>query len=184
MTQATGSSSSFGDFMHEAELGSLMFCPTITRRVRVDRRPGFRGVLKAIGRKQIVDSLAVRSVPRGQGKEAVVEFFHVGRPISNEELSQEYQKHGLIPDPWAQSQVNLDDPSFADRFSNGSHWRARDGQWCYLAFTKTRGERVVALRWKGGEWPSSWWFAGVRPDQRSFVDKVKEWWSSFSIFHR
>ena len=133
----------------------------IVRHVRVDRGRKPQQVLDATGRVQHTDKSVVATMPRGEGDEVDVCFFKVGRYISDADLEKEYELRGLKPDPYAQAQVNGDDPAFADEYPNGTHWKGDKGRWCFATFGRSLGERFVDVNRDGG-WGAYWWFGGVR----------------------
>jgi hypothetical protein len=134
----------------------------IVRKVKVDRSRDPQQLLDATGRNQCTDKRVVAGMPRGEGEEAEVCFFKLGRFVSDDDLDTEYQLRGLEPDPYAQAQANIDDPAFADSYPNGSHWKDKDGNWCFLTFCRWDVRRDVFCRRDGDGWLSHWWFAGRR----------------------
>jgi hypothetical protein len=134
----------------------------IIRRVTVNRSRTPQDMLDATSRKQYTDRNVVKAMPRGKGEEVEVYFFKLGRFVSDDELQKEYELRGLTPDPYAQAQVNIDDPAFADERPNGTHWKDGDGRWCFAAFNQWRGERGVDVDRSDDDWYVDWWFAGVR----------------------
>lgn len=132
----------------------------ITRKVPVNRSLNGKAVLDATGRKQYINDEVVATMPQGEGDEAEVIFFNLGRYISDDDLDKEYEKRGLVPtDPFSLAAVNEADLEFADDHPNGTHWKDANGNWCYIAFGRWRG---VCVDRYGGEWGGDWWFAGRR----------------------
>ncbi len=153
-------------------LGMRMFVPfrdlaeaqgeMIVRHVRVDRTKTPSQMVDTLGRKKYVDN-DVRAMMPTQGKdEDDVYFFPAKRFIPAAELAAEYEKRGLIPDHYAQMQVSIDDPSFADEHPNGSQWQDEKGRYCYLAINRWDDERYVNVNQDDNDWRDNWWFAGVR----------------------
>ncbi|MCR4279148.1 MAG: hypothetical protein NUV78_00175 [Candidatus Zambryskibacteria bacterium] len=135
----------------------------IVRLVSVNRSRTPQETLDATGRRQYTDRNVVDAMPKGEGDEATVYFFNLGRYVSDEELEKEYELRGLKPaDPYSLAAVNEEDPSFADTHPNGTHWHDANGKWCFAAFDHWRGERGVFVSRSGRGWHGSWWFAGVR----------------------
>ncbi len=134
----------------------------IVRKVRVDRSRDPQAVLDATGRNQYTDKKVVAGMPKGEGEEVEVCFFKLGRWISDADLEKEYELRGLEADHYAQAQVNIDDPSLADKHPNGSHWKDKDGNWCFLAIRRWRDERNVRCNRHALDWGDDWWFAGRR----------------------
>ena len=133
----------------------------IVRHAKVNRSRTPEKMLDATSRKQYTDRKVVSAMPLGEGDEADVFFFNLGRYISDADLEKEYELRGLKPaDPYAQAAVNEADPAFADDHPNGTHWKDADGKWCYAAFDRWRNVNVN--RYDDYDWLDYWWFAGVR----------------------
>lgn len=139
----------------------------ISRRVRVNRnRTPQQEALYATKQCQYTYKEAV-GIPKREGEEVEVFFFRIGRLISDDDLQKEYDRRGLVPDPYAQIAVNEADPAFADDHPNATHWKDSDGKWCYSAFGQryVYGREVSFYRLAYG-WDDFWWFAGVRKYQK------------------
>ncbi len=134
----------------------------IVRHVKVNRSRTPKEVLKATGRAQYVTDSVVKAMPRGEGDEADVHFFKLGRYVNDADLAKEYELRGLKADPYAQAAVNEDDPAFADDHLNGTHWKDADGNWCFASFYRWHGERRVRVHRLDCSWYDDWWFGGVR----------------------
>lgn len=142
----------------------------IVRRVKVNRTREPQGMLDATGRKQYTDHRVVKNMPKDGREEEDVFFFKPDKSaydkngnISDDNLAKEYELRGLKPDPYAQAAVNEADPTFADEHPNGTHWKDKDGKWCYAAFFRWHGgERLVYVDRGDGVWSDDWRFAGVR----------------------
>lgn len=87
---------------------------TIIRKVKVNRTRSPKEMLDATKRTQYTTNSVVKIIPKGEGEETTVEFFKLSKYVSDNDLDLEYQKRGLIPDPYAQAAVNEADPAFAD----------------------------------------------------------------------
>ena len=133
----------------------------ITRIVKVNRSRSPKDMVKALSRSEYTISSVVKTIPKGEGEGVTVEFFKLDRWMRDNDLALEYEKRGLTPDPYAQAAVNEADPGFANEHPNGTHWKDEDGSWCYLAFSRGGGERVVHVGRRHG-WSGHWWFGGVR----------------------
>mgnify|MGYP001558698554 CR=1 FL=1 len=127
--------------------------------------------LKATGRRQYVTDSVVKTMPRGATAEADVYFFKPDKSaydkdglINDDNLAKEYELRGLKPaDPYLLAAVNEADPAFADDHPNGTHWKDKDGKWCYAAFYRWYDdERRVLVDRYDDVWGDYWWFAGVR----------------------
>lgn len=137
----------------------------IVRTVKVNRSRTPQEVLNATCRKQYTTSDVVRDMPHGEkGETAEVIFFREGRFISDDGLEEKYELRGLKPaDPYSQAAVNEADPTFADKNPNATHWKDKDGKWCYAAFHRwDGGESDVSVDRDASGWSDCWWFAGVR----------------------
>lgn len=143
-----------------------MISGMIVRRVRVDRTRTPQQALDATGRKQYTDHDVVANMPgRGSGFEEVdVCFFPLRRLANDEEVEEACKLHGLarLADPYAVAQVNTDDPEFADKHPNATHWKDANGKWRYFACDRWRGERGVLVNRSAYDWGVSWWFACLR----------------------
>jgi len=137
----------------------------IVRRVKVDRSRTPQAMLDATGRKQYTDRNVVKNMPQGEGEEVDMAFFKLDLSasdgyISDDDLAKEFALRGLTPDPQAQGQVNIDDPAFADEHPNGTHWKDKDGNYCFVAFDRWYGERDVLVSRDDDRWSDYWWFGG------------------------
>lgn len=136
----------------------------IVRHVKVNRDQSPKKVLDATSRKQYVNDSVVAEMPKGDGEETDVFFFKLDRYISDNDLDKEYELRGLKPaDSYSLVSVNENDPAFADTHPNCTHWKDKDGKWCFVAFDRWNDdERYVLVNRGGGGWGGGWWFAGVR----------------------
>lgn len=138
------------------------FSDMFVRHVKPDRNRTPQRALDATGRGQYTDKKVVAGMPKGEG-EAEVHFFKLDRWISDDDLEKEYDARGLKPaDPYSLAAVNEADPAFADERPNCTHWKDKDGKWCYAAFNHWFDERCVGVRRSGDGWYGHWFFAGVR----------------------
>lgn len=138
----------------------------VVRRVKVDRSPEPQAMLDALGRVQYVNKKIVKTMPKGEGEEVDVVFFKPdlsdkGGYISDADLAKEFESRGITPDPYAQAQVNKDDPDFVNKCPNGTHWKD-GGSYNFVTFSGWGGGRCVSVHRSNGEWSDDWWFAGVR----------------------
>jgi hypothetical protein len=134
----------------------------IIRTIKVIRTRSPKGMLEATKRVQYTTNSVVKIIPRGEDEDVTVEFFKLGKYVSDNDLALEYQKRDLTPDPYAQAAVNEADPAFADEHPNSTHWKDEDGNWCYIAFHRHDDERHVDVHRNNDGWDDDWWFAGVR----------------------
>ncbi len=156
-------------------LGMMMFAPfreraeailnLIVRTVKVNRSRSAEEAIEATDRVQYVfDDEIFKTVPKGEGEEVEVVFFHLGRSISDNDLEEEYDLRDLKPaDPISLAAVNEADPAFADKKKNATHWKDVDDRWCFVTFNRVGKERLVVVRPGGGtNWDDEVWFAGIR----------------------
>jgi hypothetical protein len=141
---------------------------SIFRTVTVDRTRTPQQVLDATGRWQFTNSDVVATMPSGGTgvlENVTVEFF--GECVSNnDELAKTYEERGLVPDPYAQAAVNEADPAFADDHPNGTHWKDKDGNWCFITFDYDDDDRGVSVNRSSGQGGlDGWWFGGVKKQQ-------------------
>ncbi|MEI6660163.1 MAG: hypothetical protein WCK91_01935 [bacterium] len=144
----------------------------ITRAIveEVNRTLTPQEALAATGRKQYVTDSVVASMSKGEGKGAEVVFLkprpeaYVDGIISDDRLEEEYEFFGLKPvDPYSLCAVNEADKAFADNTPNATHWKDREGKWCYAAFYRwSDGGRFVFVRQFGRGWFGLWSFGGLR----------------------
>ena len=137
----------------------------IVRHVKVNRKQSPVQVIDATGRVKYVNNDTLANMP-GEGAEEVdVFFFKLGTYVSVDQLDREYESRGLVHDPYAQAQVNADDPAFADEHPNGGQWRDSKGRACYITFDLRGGKRYVLVFRRDYDWDASLWFGGVRKPQ-------------------
>ncbi len=130
----------------------------IIRRVRVDRTRTPMEAINATGCNKYVDDDVVVTMPQGEGDEVDVYFIPTRRFIPVAEVPAFLAQYGLVPDPRAQAAVNEADPTFADKYSNGTQW----GENCCLTFRRCDDdERRVRCGRSGGGWNDNWFLSGV-----------------------
>jgi len=140
----------------------------IIRRVRVDRTRDPQEALDAAGHRFNTDQNVVDSMPRGEGDEVEVVFFKPDLSnrkglISDDDLEKEFDLRGLKPaDPISVAAVNEANPEFADKMPNVTHWKDKDGKWCFATFVRWDGGRRVYVDSNDGDWDGRWWLAGLR----------------------
>lgn len=143
------------------------------RHTTVNSDQSLQQLLDATGKKQLVDSDAAATMPRGQDGNVEMRFFQVDRDLDDLELQEEYRIRGMVPYPWAQIRVNIDDPAFAVKYTNTCHWQDEQGIWHFLKFESLPdGGGVVIIESNLVNWPetryeSGSWFGGVTINQHS-----------------
>lgn len=122
----------------------------------------FQALLDKTKRTQYVDKDVVASVEPCEPQE--IEFFTLGKYISDNELEVEVSKLGFeLAHPYALALYAKEHPEFADEKSTGTHWQNAKGNWCFATFFRWIDERRVDVyRGDGDDWNDRWWFAGVR----------------------
>ncbi|MFH1866966.1 MAG: hypothetical protein ABIJ81_02695 [Patescibacteria group bacterium] len=134
----------------------------IVRRVKVNRKQSPKQAIDATGRVKYINDDVLANMP-GEGAEEVdVYFFNLRKNVSVDDLDREYERRGLAPDPYAQAQVNADDPAFADAHPNATQWDNKNRHASYSAFCRLDVERIVSVSRGGNGWSDRWWFGGVR----------------------
>jgi hypothetical protein len=121
-----------------------------------------------LGRLRDVSDQVLETMPgKGGGVEEIdVYFFQVGRELTVEEVYKEYELRSLVPDHYAQAQVNIEDPTFADKHPNVTLWNREDRIVSYLVFSAgyplPSSRSVLCKRGDTGWDGSYYWFAGIR----------------------
>lgn len=124
--------------------------------------------LKATRRILFADPKVLHDMPKGHGGQTEVILFKPDRGensvyFSDKDLEKAYKLRFLVPtDPFSLSAVNEHDPAFADTKPNRTRWKDCYGRWCFVAFNRWRGDRVVSVGLDNDNWGDDWWFAGVR----------------------
>jgi hypothetical protein len=97
-----------------------------------------------------------------EGEKVTVVFFFLESGLSAEEVAREYFLRGLRPvAPYILTELNIEDPSFADEFTNATQWR--DGnRWHYAVFGKCQNQRLTRASSCFGQYSEPTWFAGQR----------------------
>lgn len=145
-----------------------MLLELMLRRATVDRSRTAQAALTATGRNLHITPGAVAAIHQGEGDEVEMVFFQADPEvyksgwISDTDLQREYEKHGLEPDPIALAAVNEANPTLADRYPHGAHWKNEDGTWWYIAFHLANSERYVYVHRSTIPWYIGWVFAGRR----------------------
>lgn len=143
---------------------------TFTRLVTVNRDIPLRKmqdeVSKNRDRNRMIPCIFLEMPVQGSGKETTeLHFFKRNPRRSIAEYEQELADQGLVPDYYAQMQVNIDDPAFADKYPNAMFWDYnKEGCTHYLELAKDdQGKRYVWCNGRPGA-PSNLWLAGKKVD--------------------
>ena len=94
--------------------------------------------------------------------EGELEFFTLGRYVSNNELEKEYETRGLVPADLYRLAVWEEAHQKDERKYFATHWKDAEGKWCCATFGRWRGGREVYVDRGDGGWDGYWSFAGVR----------------------
>ncbi|MBK7143339.1 MAG: hypothetical protein IPH75_14790 [bacterium] len=139
-------------------------------QVKADSTRSAQAALDATRRKQYTNKDIVASMPRSEFEKNTVFFFNIGRSIGDMELDHEFAVRNLIPaDAFSLAAVNEADPTFADQYPNGTHWRDTSGNWCFARFNRWGIERDVDVFCNEDGWEDFWWFAGLRKQSSSLA---------------
>jgi hypothetical protein len=113
----------------------------------------------------------VEEMPKATLENVNVTLFRCENPTATEnfcddDLVEIYRSLGLEPaDPYTLASINEADPEFADTHPNATHWKNKDGEWCFATFSLEKDKREVWIRpcYSGNRcWLPHWWFAGVK----------------------
>lgn len=99
--------------------------------------------------------------PKTKGE---IEFFQMGKTATNQEVLNEYEKRGLIPDPFVFIKYLKKNPKILDE---KKYIGIQLENSIYVAFDGWDGERRVGRGRSDGGWGGGWWFAGRRPRKSS-----------------
>lgn len=148
----------YADEQDDKEQGGEM----VSRIVQVDRSLSPEEALRKTSRNLYGDDDVIAAMPRADKDEVEVFFFNLGRWVNDDDLKKEYKKRGLeVCDPFTLAKVNKDDPNFADKYPNATHWKDEQGNWCFAAFNGWRDDRFVRVH-RDYDWRGHWWFAACR----------------------
>ncbi len=113
-------------------------------------------------RTQYINKKVLETAPSKIG--GTLEFFPLGKYVSTAELEKEYESRGLIPaDIETICEYDLENKEKMDKMKYvGTHWKDKDGKFCYAVFRLRGDERSVYVLQRDRDWRVDWWFAGVR----------------------
>lgn len=117
--------------------------------------------LKDTGRILYVDEKIAKSAPQNTGE---LEFFHLDRYITPQELADEYEKRGLMPASiFSLCEYDKTNREDLDKMEPvATQWKDREDKWCYAIFLRGGDEREVGVSRRGFRWGRNCRFAGVR----------------------
>lgn len=128
-------------------------------------KTNLKKLIQSTKRTLYVDDVVLATAPAKI--EGELEFFTLGRYVSDDELQQEYDMRGLIP---ADIQTLIEHDSEVDEKKYvGTHWKNKDGKWCFVGFFRYDSGRYVSVRRFDDDWSDDWWFAGFRKSDLSTI---------------
>ena len=111
-------------------------------------------------------------MPVAEGNKVEVVFFkpeswEYTKPgeMSHNDIEKILDNHGLkFADPISVAAVNEVDPTFGNKYPNGTQWKDSDGKWCVAKFGMHTEDFRDALQVHRGDegWMACWWFACIR----------------------
>ena len=129
----------------------------VVRHFKVDRTKTREQMLVALDRKEwCVDREVLATMPTDGPEEGDLYFFPLERDTPVGEIDRVFESCILVPDYYAQMQVNADDPAFADEHPNGMQW----GRNNFAFFGRWSAGRLVYVIRSGLGWCGGCWFAG------------------------
>jgi hypothetical protein len=134
----------------------------IVRHVMVNRHQNPKQAISVTGCVKDIEDGVLATMPQASTAEEDVYFFKLEPGVSAEEVDREYQRRGLVPDPYAQIQVNIDDRSFAADHPNATQWNTEGKYSSFIAFDHFGYQRNVIVARVDTDWHYHMWFGGVR----------------------
>ena len=131
--------------------------------IKVNRKQKPQDILKATGFTMYTTDEIVNKMPKGKGKEVILDFFRLDKYVSEKELESEYKKRNLIPaDPYSLATLAIENKDiFDEKKYIGTQWKDKKG-YCFAAFGSNFGHRDVDVDRNDNVWDDHWWFAGLR----------------------
>lgn len=119
-------------------------------------------ILDKSGFTQYTNKDVVNSAPRLKVKKGTkIEFFKLNKYYSDDELEKEYESHGLVAvDPYMLAEQIED--FIEEKKYLLTHWKDKEGKWCYATFSGWDDERNVYVDRGGNYCYGVWWVGGVR----------------------
>lgn len=91
-----------------------------------------------------------------------LEFFTLGRYVSNDDLEKEYESRGLEPaDLYSLAIWDEENKDREVKKYVATHWKDAEDKWCFAAFDRWLGGRDVDVNRRVRDWHGNWWLAGV-----------------------
>lgn len=152
------------------ELG-VRLAGQVVRLVRgINRSRSNEQVLIDTGREVYSNPTVVATMPRGTTSSARLHIFNVDKSkykngvLTCADLAEEYRQRGLRADVEALADYLKKNPAVADEEWLACQWVDERGNYCYAAFARWYGGRLVYVYRRGGGWGGHWSFAGVPQD--------------------
>lgn len=142
----------------------------IVRFIKVDRLRGAQKAIHDTGRVPTIDYKVVCTMPTVVDELVELVYFRPDPSMFQNgmlpaaSLALEYKKRGLVPDPRAQIDDNLAQPTFADDKPNVCLWQDEYGNYFFVVFNQAYGRRRVVVGRNDSNWDCHWWIAGVRKE--------------------
>lgn len=121
-------------------------------------------LLEKTGRKLYIDYDVLETCPEPK-RVTELQFFTLGKYVSDDDLEKEYESRGLVPAPVkAIAAYDLENRADMDgKKYLGTHWKDSEGRWCFATFRQwSDDERFVYVIRSDVDWDDYWWFAGFR----------------------
>lgn len=110
-----------------------------------------------------IDKEVLQTAPTGKIVDDI-QFFTLGKYVTDEELDKEYESRGL--EPATIDCLNNFDSKYRNVLDEkkyvATHWKDANGKWCYATFNRWFGKPMVNVYRNDDGWFDDWWFASVR----------------------
>jgi hypothetical protein len=127
--------------------------------MKIDRKKSIEQLIKKLGYKEYIDENILKTLKNKGPKEGEIEFFTLGKYVSNTELLKEYETRGLTPDLGATITYLIENPQVLDE-KKYIGIQLEDNS--FAAFFRWDDGRYVYVRRIGHVWFDFWWFIGVK----------------------
>jgi hypothetical protein len=124
------------------------------------RVSGTRPAQRAIDmthRRQNINPAVVSAIPIDREGWFNVHLFQGVQQTSNVNLAMEYDRRGLLSYPLAQIALNRADEVLARKYPNVTHFKDRNGQWCYVAYI----DDYMLAHLSGSDYNPGMWYVGI-----------------------
>jgi len=119
------------------------------------------------------DDAIVTSAPREDRKKEL-EFFNLGKNVTNQEIINAYHERGLVPASFVElaNYIKKNPKILEEKKWIATVWDFNDDVLSYAAFRRWVGERGVLVSRSGRGWGDGWWFAGLRKSSETLGSKT------------